>query len=158
MRVLAAQSEIASKKLQLGNFYLPSFSLKSYDELSFLIKGESMSKFLALSVTFLGASLIAMSFSLAADQCDADANGFLSCAEGQVAQESIQQDSQSLLHNASYHPRRGRHYPAPYPNYPPPAPFCYTRSGFCRMVVATPPGTYCTCNFGYFWDSGVTGY
>ena len=117
-----------------------------------------MSKILALVTTFLSASLIAVGISFAADQCNMTAEGLLPCAEGKAALKS-EQESPKLLHNASYHPRRGRHYPPPFPpHYPPPAPFCYTRSGFCRMVVATPPGTYCTCNFGYYWDSGVTGY
>jgi len=109
-----------------------------------------MTKLLALTTTFLGASLIAMGISLAADQCNVTAKGFLPCAEGKADLKS-EQETSGLLQKANYYP------PFP-PHYPPPAPFCYTRSGFCRMVVATPPGTYCTCNFGYFWDSGVTGY
>ena len=128
-----------------------------------------MSKFLVLLGTFIGASVLAMGISLASDSCDATAKGFLPCAEGKAAEQTQATEAQSLLHQAGgyqhrRHPHPGRHYPRPmpppFPGYypPPPAPFCYTRSGFCHMVVATPPGVYCTCNFGYYFDKGITGY
>lgn len=124
-----------------------------------------------------GASFLISNFAFAAESCEPTTEGFFPCAEGQVLNEEkatsgeLKQDARYMGHHHRRHPRHPRHryphprYPHPippvYPHYPPvayPAPFCYTPSGVCRMAVPTPPGYICTCNFGYFFDQGRTGY